>query len=133
MKVNFDKEAIDYLVNDMTYVFRERQYSVDSNQVFLLIYKWILFYFLQEKIIKNIEEGKELVNIFSEVNNEKSILGNIEFNNNKKKMMNEIDYIDVLVNALNTEADDLINQIENIEKFIDASKENLNKNNYNFN
>lgn len=124
MKVNFDKEAIDYLVNDMTYVFRERQYSVDSNQVFLLIYKWILFYFLQEKIIKNIEEGKELVNIFSEVNNEKSILGNIEFNNNKKKMMNEIDYIDVLVNALNTEADDLINQIDNIEKFIDASKEN---------
>jgi len=65
-----------------------------------------------------------LVNIFSEVNNEKSILGNIEFNNNKKKMMNEIDYIDVLVNALNTEADDLINQIDNIEKFIDASKEN---------
>ena len=33
MKVNFDKEAIDYLVNDMTYVFRERQYSVDANQV----------------------------------------------------------------------------------------------------
>ena len=133
MKVNFDKEAIDYLVNDMTYVFRERQYSVDSNQVFLLIYKWILFYFLQEKIIKNIEEGRELVNIFSEVNNEKSILGNIEFNNNKKKMINEIDYIDVLVNALNKEADDLMNQIDHIEKFIDASKENLIKNNYNFN
>jgi len=33
MKDNFDKEAIDYLVNDMTYVFRERQYSVDANQV----------------------------------------------------------------------------------------------------
>lgn len=33
MRINFDKEAIDYLVNDMTYVFRERQYSVDSNQV----------------------------------------------------------------------------------------------------
>jgi predicted nucleic acid-binding Zn-ribbon protein len=74
-----------------------------------------------------------LVNIFSEFNNEKSILGNIEFKNNKKKMINEIDYIDVLVNALNKEADDLMNQIDNIEKFIDASKENLIKNNYNFN
>lgn len=74
-----------------------------------------------------------MVNIFSEFNNEKSILGNIEFKNNKKKMINEIDYIDVLVNALNKEADDLMNQIDNIEKFIDASKENLIKNNYNFN
>ena len=39
MKVSFDKEAIDYLVNDMTYVFRERQYSIDSNQVNINFYK----------------------------------------------------------------------------------------------
>ena len=38
MKVSFDKEAIDYLVNDMTYVFRERQYSIDSNQVNINFY-----------------------------------------------------------------------------------------------
>ncbi len=34
MKVNFDTEAIDYLVNDMRQVFTERQYIIDNNQVF---------------------------------------------------------------------------------------------------
>lgn len=42
--------------------------------------------------------------------------------------MNEIDYIDVLVNALNTEVDDLMNQIDNIDKLIDDSKDNFIKN-----
>jgi len=45
MKVNFDKEAIDYLVNDMTYVFRERQYSVDANQVLFNLLR-IKFHYL---------------------------------------------------------------------------------------
>ena len=36
MKVNFDTEAIDYLVNDMTQVFTERQLTIDNNQVFFL-------------------------------------------------------------------------------------------------
>ena len=40
-------------------------------------------------------------------------------------MINEIDYIDVLVNALNSEVDDLINQIDIIDKLVDASKDNL--------
>ncbi len=42
MRINFDKEAIDYLVNDMTYVFRERQYIIDSNQVFINIFKLLM-------------------------------------------------------------------------------------------
>lgn len=39
-------------------------------------------------------------------------------------MIHEIDYIDVLVNALNTEVDELINQIDHIDKLVDASKDN---------
>ena len=33
MKVNFDTEAIDYLVDDLTFIFREKQKTIDSNQV----------------------------------------------------------------------------------------------------
>ena len=60
--------------------------------------------------------------MFAELTSEKSTLGNLEFAHNKKKMINEIDYIDVLVNALNTEVDDLMNRIDTIEKLVDASK-----------
>ena len=34
MKVNFDTEAIDYLVNDMTQVFKIRQNTIDKNHVY---------------------------------------------------------------------------------------------------
>lgn len=63
--------------------------------------------------------------MFAELNHEKSTLGNIGFTNNKKKIINEIDYIEILVNSLNIDADDLMNQIDNIDKLIDASKNNL--------
>lgn len=33
MKVNFDTEVMDYLVNDMTLIFREKQNKVDENLV----------------------------------------------------------------------------------------------------
>ena len=33
MKVNFDCEVMDYLVNDMTLIFREKQQKVDENLV----------------------------------------------------------------------------------------------------
>jgi hypothetical protein len=33
MKVNFDYEVMDYLVNDMTMIFREKQNLVDENLV----------------------------------------------------------------------------------------------------
>jgi hypothetical protein len=37
MKVNFDTEIMDYLVNDMTLIFREKQTTVDTNQVIKII------------------------------------------------------------------------------------------------
>ena len=69
-----------------------------------------------------------MVNAFFELNNEKSTLSNTEFASNKKKIINEIDYIDVLVSSLNTEVDDLIDQIDNIDKLIDASSASKNNN-----
>jgi hypothetical protein len=36
MKVNFDCEVMDYLVNDMTLIFREKQNLIDENLVIFL-------------------------------------------------------------------------------------------------
>jgi hypothetical protein len=33
MKVNFDSDVVDYLVNDMTMIFRNKQIKVDNGQV----------------------------------------------------------------------------------------------------
>jgi hypothetical protein len=33
MKINFDSEVMDYLVNDLTLIFREKQQIIDQNQV----------------------------------------------------------------------------------------------------
>lgn len=55
------------------------------------------------------------------MNSEKSTSGDADFASNKTKLMNEIDYIDILVSALNSEADDLINQIDNIDKIISTA------------
>lgn len=33
MKINFDSEVMDYLINDLTMIFREKQKLIDQNQV----------------------------------------------------------------------------------------------------
>jgi len=52
----------------------------------------------------------------------------MDFRNDKKKLMNEIDYIDVLVSTLNNEVDDFMNQIDQIDNLIEDSKNKKNIN-----
>jgi hypothetical protein len=38
MKVNFDSEVVDYLVNDLSQIFKTKQEQIDSNQVSIKLY-----------------------------------------------------------------------------------------------
>ena len=60
------------------------------------------------------------------MNNEKANNYNTDFSQNKKKLTNEIDYIEILVNALNTEVDEILGQLDNIEKLVDIKPNSLN-------
>lgn len=119
MKVNFDTEAIDYLVNDMTQVFKERQIVIDDNQV-------IIIFIFQDKIMQNFDISKILINSFHDIVNEKTGSFNSCFKDDKKKVVSEIDYIDVLINSMNTEVDNLIGQLDKIDDAIDKAKINAN-------
>jgi len=43
----------------------------------------------------------------------------LEFVNDKKKLINEIDYLDIIVNTLNNEVEDLMIQIDIFDKILE--------------
>jgi hypothetical protein len=73
--------------------------------------------------MQNFEESRHLINSFAELNSEKTNNNQNDNSQNKKSLINEIDYIDVLINTLNTEVDNLINDIDQINFIIDNAKE----------
>lgn len=108
MKVNFDREAIDYLINDMTMVFRENQMLIDKNQI---------------NITKKVAETRELVSILSELYNENSSQIALDCHLNEKKLLSEVDYLEVIVNTLDTEIENMLQEADFIEnKLINLQK-----------
>lgn len=47
-----------------------------------------------------------------------------DFSQNKKSLINEINYIEVVINSLNIEVDELMNQIDTIDDALSDLKQN---------
>jgi hypothetical protein len=63
-------------------------------------------------------DTKDLVSILWDIQNDPSYNYNMDFYRKQKKIMNEIDYLEVIVNTLDTEADNLLSLLDNIENKI---------------
>lgn len=62
------------------------------------------------------EETKELIALLYDMQNAATYNNNVDFINKQKKIMNDVDYLDVIVNALNSEVDNLISSMDTIEE-----------------
>ena len=65
--------------------------------------------------MKEVEETKELISLLWDIQNDASFNYNMEFHRKQKKFISETDHLEVIVNTLNSEADNLINYMDNIE------------------
>ena len=71
---------------------------------------------------RGINETKELTNMLTKMFNEDSLNNNIDHTIKQKKFMSEVDTLEVIINALNMEADNLIEMAEKINKKIRENK-----------
>ena len=60
-------------------------------------------------------QSKDLTDILCDIFTDQNMELNINFEKKKKKLLNEIDYLDVLVNTLNNEVDMLSAQVNKIQ------------------
>ena len=79
--------------------------------------------------MKEIEETKELISLLWDIQNDASFnYYNMEFHRKQKKFMSETDYLEVIVNTLNSEADNLISYMDNIESKLGILEHNEQRN-----
>ena len=110
MKVNFDIDILDYLFNDMTEIFKMKSNLVEENK---------------NELIKKINETYDLVNILSDLNkNSDEILNKYM---KQKKIMDNVEMMEIFIKSLSQEVDDLLSDIAKFEARI--KKENEEQNN----
>ena len=98
MKVNFDIDILDYLFNDMTEIFKMKSNLVEENK---------------NELIKKINETYDLVNIISEFNkNSDEILNKYM---KQKKIMDNVEVMEIFIKSLSQEVDDLLLDITKFE------------------
>ena len=67
---------------------------------------------------KGINETKELIRILNDMYNEDTLNYNLDHSNKQKKFLNEVDNLEIIINALNNEADSLIASVDQIGSMI---------------
>ena len=98
MKVNFDIDILDYLFNDMTEIFKMKSNLVEENK---------------NELIKKINETYDLVNILSDFNkNSDEILNKYM---KQKKIMDNVEVMEIFIKSLSQEVDDLLLDIQKFE------------------
>ena len=98
MKVNFDIDILDYLFNDMTEIFKMKSNLVEENK---------------NELIKKINETYDLVNILSDLNkNSDEILNKYM---KQKKIMDNVEMMEIFIKSLSQEVDDLLLDITKFE------------------
>ena len=98
MKVNFDIDILDYLFNDMTQIFKMKSNLVEENK---------------NELIKKINETYDLVNILSDFNkNSDEILNKYM---KQKKIMDNVEMMEIFIKSLSQEVDDLLLDITKFE------------------
>ena len=110
MKINVDKEIFDYLINDLCLLFEQKGNIIDQNQVNIIL--------PQSNILKEIIETKDLTDILCDIFSDENIDLNILFDKKKKKLIDDIEYLDAIVNTLNEEVDFLSTEMDELESKI---------------
>ena len=111
MKVNFDIDILDYLFNDMTEIFKQKSDVVEENK---------------NELIKKINETYELVNILNDINKNSDDCLNKYMK--QKKIMDNVEILEIFIKSLSQEVDDLLSDIAKVEQKIkNESIEELNK------
>ena len=109
MKVNFDIDILDYLFNDMTEIFKMKSNLVEENK---------------NELIKKINETYDLVNILSDLNkNSDEILNKYM---KQKKIMDNVEMMEIFIKSLSQEVDDLLSDIAKFEARINKESEEQN-------
>ena len=99
MKVNFDIDILDYLFNDMTEIFKHKSDVVEANK---------------NELIKKINETYDLVNILSELNKNSDECLNKYIK--QKKIMDNVEMLEIFIKSLSQEVDDLLTDITKFEQ-----------------
>ena len=111
MKVNFDIDILDYLFNDMTEIFKQKSDIVEENK---------------NELIKKINETYELVNLLNDINKNSDDCLNKYMK--QKKIMDNVEFLEIFIKSLSKEVDDLLSDIAKFEQKIkNESGEELNK------
>jgi hypothetical protein len=100
MNVNFDKNLIGNLYNNLNNILEIKSNLIDLNQKELF-----------EKIMKTNDLANQL-NSITEITDEKEI----NIHNKEKKLMEQIDYLESYINSLSLETDKLLIEITQIEE-----------------
>ena len=111
MKVNFDIDILDYLFNDMTQIFKMKSNLVEENK---------------NELIKKINETYDLVNILSEFNKNTDEMLNKYMK--QKKIMDNVEMMEIFIKTLSQEVDDLLLDITKFEVKMKKEKEEEEKN-----
>lgn len=106
MKVGFDKDVLEYLFNDMTTVFKEKSNIIDQNQ---------------KELIEQINQTHEFITVLYELNRKTD--ESLTNHNKQVDLMNQIDYLDLYINSLSVQADQLLEEINLIEKKMNNKEE----------
>ena len=111
MKVNFDIDILDYLFNDMTEIFKQKSDVVEENK---------------NELIKKINETYELVNLLNDINKNSDDCLNKYMK--QKKIMDNVEILEIFIKTLSQEVDDLLSDIAKFEQKIkNENAEELNK------
>ena len=112
MKVNFDIDILDYLFNDMTEIFKHKSNVVEENK---------------NELIKKINETYDLVNILSDMNKNSDECLNKYMK--EKKIMDNVEFLEIFIKSLSQEVDDLLSDIAKFELLMknEENEENTNK------
>ena len=110
MKVNFDIDILDYLFNDMTQIFKMKSNLVEENK---------------NELIKKINETYDLVNILSDFNKNSDEILNKYLK--QKKIMDNVEMMEIFIKTLSQEVDDLLLDITKFEVKMKKEMEEENK------
>ena len=110
MKVNFDIDILDYLFNDMTQIFKMKSNLVEENK---------------NELIKKINETYDLVNILSDFNKNSDEILNKYLK--QKKIMDNVEMMEIFIKTLSQEVDDLLLDITKFEVKMKKETEEENK------
>ena len=111
MKVNFDIDILDYLFNDMTEIFKQKSDVVEENK---------------NELIKKINETYDLVNILAEINKNSDDCINKYMK--EKKIMDDVEILEIFIKTLSQEVDDLLSDIAKFEQKLNNEFVEDNKN-----